>query len=380
MKTVVSVFGVIPFRIGGPESFARELSKQLGERGWKSVLCFSSKPPEDVLNYLKLPNVCLEVVRDLETPNLVRWAAVKDLVGILRKYRPDILHLHFTGFIGVFPWLARLFAVPQIFFTDQSSRSAFHAPRRASFWKRKLARLVNWPITRVICASNYGYECFVTLDLLPAERFLMIYNAVDFSRVPPNSQPARSFRRKYSIPDGRAIVVQVSWMIPEKGIVDLLDAASVVLSRHQEAHFVLVGEGLYREQYTKYAAEKSLKDHVTFTGLIEDPFAEGVYAAADVVCQVSRWEELFGFVIAEAMASSKPVVATRVGGIPELVEDGETGFLVPRGDVSQIADKISLLLADSSLRERMGSAARRAAEAKFDVKSNVAQLIRLYGI
>jgi glycosyltransferase involved in cell wall biosynthesis len=380
MKTVVSVFGVTPFRIGGPESFARELSKQLGERGWKSVLCFSSKPPEDVLNYLKLPNVCLEVVRDLETPDPIRWAAVKDLVGILRKYHPDILHLHFTGFIGPFPWLARIFAVSQVFFTDQSSRSAFHAPRRAPFWKRGLARLVNWPITRVICASNYGYKCFTTLDLLSVERFSMIYNGVDLSRVPLHSQPAWNFRRKYSISEKRAIVLQVSWMIPQKGIEDLLDAASMVLSRHQEAHFVLVGEGLYREQYTKYAAEKGLKDHVTFTGLIEDPFAEGVYAAADVVCQVSRWEELFGFVIAEAMASSKPVVATRVGGIPELIEDGETGFLVPRGDASQIADKISMLLANRSLRERMGSAARRVAEAKFDVRSNVAHLVRLYGI
>jgi L-malate glycosyltransferase len=380
MKTVVSVFGVTPFRVGGPESFARELSKQLGERGWKSVLCFSSKPPEDVLNYLKLPNVCLEVVRDLETPDPIRWAAVKDLVSILRKYHPDILHLHFTGFIGPFPWLARLFAVSQVFFTDHSSRSAFHAPRRAPFWKRGLARLVNWPITRVICASNYGYKCFTAMDLLPAERLSMIYNGVDLSRVPPDSQPAWNFRRKYSIPEKRAIVLQVSWMIPQKGIEDLLDAASVVLSRNQEAHFVLVGEGLYREQYTKYAAEKGLKDHVTFTGLIEDPFAEGVYAAADFVCQVSRWEELFGFVIAEAMASSKPVVATRVGGIPELIEDGENGFLVPRGDVSQIADKISMLLANRSLRARMGSAARRVAEAKFDVRSNVAQLMQLYSI
>jgi glycosyltransferase involved in cell wall biosynthesis len=108
--------------------------------------------------------------------------------------------------------------------------------------------------------------------------------------------------------------------------------------------------------------------------------AEGVYAAADVVCQASDWEEIFGWVIAEAMASKRPVVATRVGGIPELVQDGETGFLVTRRDASQLAKRILVLLKDNALRERMGLAGRRVVEAKFNLRENVTQLVRLYGI
>ncbi len=139
------------------------------------------------------------------------------------------------------------------------------------------------------------------LDVLPSERLVMIYNSIDFSRVPGNSETAEGFRRRYSIPAGRSLVVQVSWIIPEKGIVDLLETARLVLSRNRNVQFVLVGDGSHREEYTRLAAEMGLGEHVTWTGLVEDPFGEGVYAAADVVCQVSRWEELFGYVVAEVL-------------------------------------------------------------------------------
>ena len=102
------------------------------------------------------------------------------------------------------------------------------------------------------------------------------------------------------------------------------------------------------------AVQSGLSSHVTFTGVIEDPVAEGVYAAADVVCQLSRWEEVFGYVIAEAMASCRSVVGTRAGGIPELIEDGITGYLVERGNQVLAAERVRSLLTDASLGKDWG--------------------------
>lgn len=377
MKTVVSVFGIEPARIGGAEAYARELSLQLERRGWQSVLCFLKEPPEPVRAYLQLPNVRIEVIEDSWRG---KWRAVSRMRRILRQYRPDILHLHFTGFIGPYPWLAKLCSVKQVFFTDHSSQPEGHIIRRAPLWKRLVARLVNLPVTCVVTVSEYGYRSVAGRDLIPAQRIEMIYNSADLSRATESRELAADFKRKHSIPEDRTLVAQVSWLIPEKGVEDLLSAARIVISRNPGVHFALVGDGAYREQYQRQAREMGIGNHVTFTGQVEDPMSEGVYGAADVVCQVSRWEEVFGYVIAEAMSSSRPMVATRVGGIPELVEDGKTGFLVERGDAQAIADGILRLISDPELRKRMGQAGREVAEAKFDLKRNVERVVTSYGI
>jgi glycosyltransferase involved in cell wall biosynthesis len=374
---VVSVFGVDPIRIGGTETFARELSAQLQLRGCESVLCFLSEPPDDVREFLSLPNVTIEVLQDSIDLN---WTAAKGLARTLRRHRPELLHLHFTGFLGVFPWVGRLCSVKKIFFTDQTSRPEGYVPSRAPIWKRGLVRLINMPLTKITCVSNYGYRCITTLDLLPQHRYVMIYNSVDLSRVAPSSVRAADFKTRFSIPADRVVVAQVSWIIPEKGITELLKAAQRVISQQPNVQFVFVGEGAYREQYTKDAQAMGIGDHVTWTGLVKDPFGEGVYDAAEIVCQVSNWEEVFGWVIAEAMAYEKPIIGTRVGGIPELVEDSVSGYLVNRGDDAAMAEKILTLVAQPELRKQMGQEGKKITYEKFDLAKSVTQLIDCYGI
>ncbi len=377
MNTVVSVFGVEPRRIGGNENFARELSLQLAQNGWRSVLCFLTEPPADVHHYLSLPNVSIEILADSWRPS---FSATKNLGKILLKYRPKILHLHFVGFLGLFPWVGKLISAEQVFFTDQSSRPEGYVPRRAAFWKRLLVRLINWPLTKVICVSNFNYRCMTTLDVLPAGRFECIYNSVDLSRVSESAERAATFRQRHAIPATRKLITQVSWLIPEKGLPDLLQATQQVVSEDKEVQLVLVGDGSHREEYEKLAAELGIASHVTWAGLVQDPFAEGVYDAADVVCQVSRWQEAFGWVLAEAMAYRKPVVGTTVGGIPEIIKDGQTGFLVDPGSPSQIAERLSRLLRDEPLRKQMGQAAGERVKSKFHLQKNVARLLELYGV
>ena len=377
MPTLLSVFGVKPLRIGGTETFARELSRQLGERGWKSVLCFLSEPTPEVQRFLDLPNIALEVLANSTNGN---WNTRWNLMRIMSKHRPEKLHLHFVSFLNSYSWLARVRSIRQVFFTDHHSRPAGYVQARAPFWKRNAARLINQPLTKVICVSRYGYECMTSFDLLPRDRFEMIHNGVDLARVKTDPLVAIDFRRRYSISADRAIVTQVSWMIPQKGIADFLAAARLVLARNRNVQFVLVGDGANRDAYIKDAATMEIADHVTWTGMVEDPFGEGVFAAADVVCQFSRWEEVFGWMIAEAMAHGKPVVATRVGGIPELIEEGVSGHLVSRGDTTAMSERILELLNDVDLRRRMGAAGRATVAAKFDLRKNVAQLIEAYGI
>src|SRR5205085_1560280 len=377
MPTLLSVFGVEPRRIGGTEMFARELSQQLGELGCQSVLCFLSEPTGDVRRFIELPNVSFAVLPKSTNGDKQARANLNDL---LQQFRPDILHLHYVSFVSWYPWTARLKSVPQIFFTDHHSRPVGYVPQRALVWIRAVARLILHPLTKVICVSNYGYQCMTAPDLLPRDRFEMIYNGVDLSRVKPGIEAGAAFRQRFSIPEDRKIVTQVSWIIPEKGVADFIEMARLVSAQRDDAHFVLVGDGVQREQYVKDAAAKGLADRITWTGTIDDPFAEGVFTAADVVCQFSRWEEVFGWMIAEAMAHAKPVVATRVGGIPELIVDGVSGLLVERGDIESMSKRVLELLDASTKPSSMGDAARQTVQAKFNLQTNVSQLIQSYGV
>ena len=169
-------------------------------------------------------------------------------------------------------------------------------------------------------------------------------------------------------------------MIPEKGISDFLEMARLVAAADRNVQFVLVGEGSYREQYMKDADAMGLGDRITWTGIMDDPFGEGVFHAADVVCQFSQWEEVFGWMIAEAMAHAKPVVATRVGGIPELIIDGVSGYLTDRGNAKLMSERVLDLLNDPQARARMGQIASEIVQTKFELGKNVGQLIRSYGI
>ena len=119
--------------------FAREVSAQLGEQGWQSVLCFLSEPEGEVRRFLELPNVSFATLGDSTEGGL---PAYRDLFRILKKHRADTLHLHFVGFLTFYPWIAKLAGVKQTFFTDHHSRPAGYVARRAPGWKRAAARMI----------------------------------------------------------------------------------------------------------------------------------------------------------------------------------------------------------------------------------------------
>jgi glycosyltransferase involved in cell wall biosynthesis len=380
MTAVVTVFGLVSRYIGGSENYARELSLQLAAHGWRHVVCFLEQPPDEVLRYLDLPNTSVEVLEHSDAARPSR-ATLRRLSRILQAHHAGILHLHLVGFVGPYPWLAKCRSVKRIFFTNHMSQPEGFFPRRSPFWKRLLVRIINWPVSAVVCVSEYNYRCMTALDLLAPERIKRIYNGVDFSRV--SEDPAdrgRSFRLEHGIPDDRTLIAQVGWIIREKGVDDHLEAARLVLAENRNCHFVFAGEGADRSSFMKKAESTGISEHVTWTGLVHDPFAAGVYDAADIVCQPSRWGEAFGQVIAEAMACGKPVVGTRVGGIPEVIEDGKSGFIVERGDVAALAERILTLARDPELRRDLGETGRAIARTKFDLKLIVWEIVSLYAV
>ena len=190
-----------------------------------------------------------------------------------------------------------------MFFTNHYSPPEEFSPLRAPRWKRFAARVINYPIRGIVCPSEFGRSCLIGTDLMPEERFRRIYNATDLDRAAANEERGRLFRERHRIPSERRLIAQIGTLASEKGVFDLLHAARIVISREPTAHFVLAGDGPDEDACRRTAEDLGIARRVTFTGLVDDIFGSGLYEATEIVCLVSRWQELFGFVLIEAMAA-----------------------------------------------------------------------------
>jgi glycosyltransferase involved in cell wall biosynthesis len=366
--SVLFAVATSPNKIGGIETFAIELARQLETKGWDLTLCFQDSPPPLVEELLLAPgNVSLAVMREQLGMGLSNVIA---FLQLLRRHRPKVLLYSLGGVVRWWPLLGRLTGVRRSVYYDQTSRTAKTYGYRASSQVRVLMKA----LSESVCATKFVKACSDREGIVPPEKSLVIYSAVDNSRALGDGE---AFRERYGILGGRIVVVQISWLVPEKGIELALRAAKRVLDVRKDLQFVFCGDGANREEYEGLAEELGIAGHVTWTGQIEDLAGSGAFRAAEIQIQCSQWHEAFSLAVAEGMSAGLPIIACRIGGLPELVEDGVSGFLFdPKSDV-ELADAIQALAADGELRSRMGTRGRERAVENFDLVRNVSRWVDL---
>ena len=196
--------------------------------------------------------------------------------------------------------------------------------------------------------------------------------------------PRDRIRRELGIVGEEPLIGMIGHLTPWKGHEVFLEVARAVADRVPRARFVVVGGSIYEthghagypETLRQKTAALGLSDRVRFLGIIDD--IADLLAGLDVLVHTPTAPEPFGRVLAEAMAVGRPVVAARCGGIPEVVEDGVTGVLVPSADVGAFAAAVVRLLEDPPLRRRFGGAGRQRAEARFGVEVHAAGVLEAY--
>jgi glycosyltransferase involved in cell wall biosynthesis len=211
---------------------------------------------------------------------------------------------------------------------------------------------------------------------IPEERFTVIRNSA--RRAPVENHRPDSRRRLQQLfrkPPVK-VIVAAGRLSPEKGFGVLVEAAGSILRDDPTAGIVLFGEGVLRQGLERQVAELGLADRFILPGFRTD--LESLISAADVVVLPSFTEGLPNVAL-EASAAGVPVVATAVGGTPEVVTDGETGFLVPPGDSAALAGKVSLLLQNGAMRRRMGQAGRMRMREQFTFEAQAEMYLDLFG-
>lgn len=250
---------------------------------------------------------------------------------------------------------------------------------------RAVGRLVAHGSDCVIANSAYTRERFV--ELSGRSDVLDLPNPVDLERFDPAIVDRAAVRQALGIPDATALLVHVAQITPWKAQDTSIRALASLCRQGREAHLAIIGETkfvdtntrfdnrAYRQSLDELIEAEGLQEHVSFLGERSD--VPDLMSAADVVLLPST-EEPFGRAVVEAMAMARPVVATAIGGPPEIIRDGVDGRLAPPGDVRAWADVIASLLDDDRLRSRLGSEARARARDAYGVPANVAALSALY--
>ncbi len=200
-------------------------------------------------------------------------------------------------------------------------------------------------------------------------RVVAIPNGVDASRFRVAQEVRHRVRASLGVPPSAPLIGTVGSLVPLRNHALLLSAAGLVLAAEPEARFVLVGEGSEGPRLRAIARELSLEERVIFTGERND--IPEVLSALDIFA-LSCDTEGFGLAALEAMAAGRPIVATRVGALPELIEEEKNGLLVPRGDAPALADALLRLIRDKALAGRLGRAARARAETDYSAARNAA--------
>jgi len=238
------------------------------------------------------------------------------------------------------------------------------------------------PADRIYVNSQSTMKAQLRRLPITAGRVQLLYYGLDMRRFTPAEDATRPLSRELGIPEDAPIVAVIARLQRGKGQHIFLQAAAHVRRWWPRARFLVVGDTLfglepeYKAELRALADQLQLSEHVMFTGFRDD--VPALLNGVDIVVHAATAPEAFGLAVAESLAMAKPVVATRGEGPAEIVEDGETGFLVSPGDAQALADKILLLLHDAGLRRRMGTKGRDMVLRRFTMERMIGELEESY--
>lgn len=306
-------------------------------------------------------------VHSLGLNRKIDLAVALRLRSLLKKLRPDILHTYLIHGNVLGRIVGRLVGVPIIIGSELTIG-------QAGTLGKLLTKLTN-PLTNAVEVNSETVGKAVVADLgVPKEKIEVIFPGLDLDAFSGTVNRA-NIRSEIGVSDDQHLVLFVGRLRPVKGPEYGIKAFAVAVSKKPNLHLVLVGEGEQRSFLENFTTELGIEEKTTFLGARKD--LPDVLSAADSILMPSLTEG-FPRVANEAMAASKPIVATRVGGIPEAIIDGVTGLLVESKDIDAMSDAIIRVSSDTELQQHLGNTARQHAEVHYSAASYVSRLDEMY--
>ena len=355
--------------IGGAEIALLNLLTYLDRDTYTPVACVPAGELAEQIQQLQIRCVQIPVLDGLNRYTLFHFSkALTQLAFAISREQPDLLHAN-TNFTSEYAGiLSKLTGVPAVGHIRDLE---------------PLGRMGSWAIchnTKVIAISE-AVKRYLIGERVPEQQIVRIYDGVDLHQYQPQANIPPFLKGGRGDFENFVRVGIIGQIGSRKGHLAFLEAARMIIPTHPEARFWIVGKEpaqskeRYTEQLFQYVQEHHLEQHVKFWGFRAD--IPEILAQLDILVLPSL-QEPFGKIVIEAMAMGKPVVASNVGGVPEIVGDGKTGLLVPPGSADALRQALAQLLPDREKRENMGRAGRQRVEQMFTLEQNVQETEQVY--
>ena len=300
--------------------------------------------------------------------------ALIEIVFLIKRQRYAIVHTHNSkaGFISRLA--AKINNVPIIVHTIHGF--AFH-DFESSFRRRLFIILERLAVTftdRLFVVSVPLRDWGLSVGIGNLDKYIINYDGIEIERFKKDFDKEK-IRKEFNLKPEDRVVGMVAKLWEGKGHKYLLEAAATIIKKNPNVKFMIVGDGYLQDYLVDYVKNLGISDYVIFTGFREDiPQITSIF---DIACLPSLFEGM-GRVLLEAQVLGKPVVATRVGGIVEIVKDNETGILVDPADYQSLAEAIIRLLSDEALLKKLGEAAKQYISEKFSAARMVDNIDKVY--
>ena len=354
--------------IGGAERDLMALLKTLDRQKWEPhVVCPGTGLFHDQLHAIAVPTHALGLPpwRKLRA-FFQRRSAVRGLEVLVHQLDPGMIHVN------------DIWWVPH---TVRAVRGLSKPLPIVAYVRQEIepAKVRRYQLDRVeaVIAISRQIEQSLIAGGVSASKVQTIYSGIDLSEK-PLACGDQSMRRMIGVPEGAVLVGTVANLFPRKGYEVMLRALPAIVRAVPTVHYVIVGsdDSGYADRLKRLAQELKIADRVHIVGF-QDP-VQPFLACLDLYVHPALMEG-FGIAVVEAMAMGKAVVATTTGGLPEVVANGETGLLVPPGDVESLAATVVSLLEDRARREHMGRNGMVRAQERFGLDASVRRVEQLYG-
>ena len=370
---ITVLLGISQLTIGGAERQLYELGRMLLGSHYRPIV-FTLLPDGPYIDLLQKAGVQVFVF-----PRKHRFDPfpIWQISRLMRREKVMILHTY--GFYGsVYGILATLFFRPPLVISSERATRSWVRPLNNPLYfavQRYLARRTDYLVANAEAVKN-----FVAAEKgISADKVGVIYNGVDVTRFSNLDREREAIlRTTLGIADDEKLVGVIARLDPMKDHVTFLRAVPFILQYAPNTRFLIVGAGRLRDELESLTRQLAIADRVIFTGSQQGDQLIDMMSALDILVSSSKEGEGCSNAILEAMALRKPVVATRIGGSPELVIDGKTGLLVDAQDPIALAEAIRRLLEDDSLRNTLGAAGYQRMLSRFSVQRMVQETVELY--